>query len=926
MATLSTVKQCLASLQLASVGEQPVAVSLSAVTELFRLLNDPSALPFFYDASVQQSTLALLKCVGLRMCSPSEDWRAVYLLRRCADRLISYDVSLKYRQRGVLDESDSLALLLKPYADPGHTAAIHPPNEYWPPKGNKKGGDGGRETLVVVPGCLSTLLLVKEAIAFLRQKPWLDNKAAVQRLAEWTYERMGGDASRVMAGERRNLHISNLGKGMHSCVNIADVQIGVCRHRALLFKLIFDHIIAKQIGLLKGVRCRLVRGTVDQCASSLAWHAWNVVIIPEQGADGMERSMYYVVDVMRSAQRLYLEGSPEIAMYTGQGGSNYWGSIVADRRLGVSSLNQVVRLDRLGAGGFGEVYKVKLRAPGAATGQKFFALKQVPERMVSQYGLAYVANEAALLLAIDHPHVMRIYSSFYDKDFYMILELGETTFESYFRAGRHDGLRRQELLRFGLELAAGMECLHFTHSVVHSDLKPENLLRTANGTLLIADLGTGHNFKMHGMQSMFAPAAGTRMYMAPEIRDAFALFGNNNAELSGRPRDVWSFGVCLLEGLLTPTYKLSYVSITEANGFWPAVRTEFDEAARKASFIARMIRKCLVVKKEGRPSFTDIRRDFEKALLQGDARPRGPAAMAPDGDRSPSPIRGRSRVKVAKTPDAGGSGGRASSAKRGRNGIKSPGHSALSPMGTRQDDDDGLLSPEPRPGHTPAHGQPDSQPQVYGTKHTVELGVALLLTCFAAKRDELTDMVWSRARLVLIAAVGSCASRAGAVLQQSSMSSREKALFVLLALLAAGIVGDVAHDLQDGVNGPEVVAALIVLAFLAVERERVQVLACRFRALAQGGAGHMEVLRVVTAMRVILVHYASAAGSVLAWFTWCKGMWEEKEGAALAIFSVAGVLIGSMAVMRLRWTGDNLMTRTLAAAAAVAVDQYLLQV
>lgn len=206
---------------------------------------------------------------------------------------------------------------------------------------------------------------------------------------------------------------------------------------------------------------------------------------------------------------------------------------------------------------------------------ELFAVKRVARRTIDKVGVAAVTTEASLLAAIDHPHVMRLHSSFFDApsgDFLMILELGESTFAEHFqRDVRCRKQRHGELLRYAIEFASGMvreggtrlscdevadaacitasplivfqkpppscresnpsrvtdylplsfffqcaqECLHQTHLIVHSDLKPENVLRTSLGSALICDLGAGKCFVGH--RSNLIPAAGTGTYMVRSL-------------------------------------------------------------------------------------------------------------------------------------------------------------------------------------------------------------------------------------------------------------------------------------------------------------------------------------------------------------------------------------------------------------------------
>ncbi|KAF9981336.1 hypothetical protein BGZ65_004063, partial [Modicella reniformis] len=76
------------------------------------------------------------------------------------------------------------------------------------------------------------------------------------------------------------------------------------------------------------------------------------------------------------------------------------------------------------------------------------------------------------------------------------------------------------------------------HDIVHRDIKPDNLLRSSDGTLKIVDFGVSKMFSKKG-DDMTERTAGSPAFMAPE------LCRLNHGEISGRAADVWSMGVTL---------------------------------------------------------------------------------------------------------------------------------------------------------------------------------------------------------------------------------------------------------------------------------------------------------------------------------------------------------------------------------------------
>lgn len=84
------------------------------------------------------------------------------------------------------------------------------------------------------------------------------------------------------------------------------------------------------------------------------------------------------------------------------------------------------------------------------------------------------------------------------------------------------------------------------HDIIHRDIKPDNLLRSNDGTVKIVDFGVSEMFDKKG-DDLTKKSAGSPAFMAPE------LCRHDHGEVSGRATDVWSMGVtlyCIRYGLL----------------------------------------------------------------------------------------------------------------------------------------------------------------------------------------------------------------------------------------------------------------------------------------------------------------------------------------------------------------------------------------
>ena len=140
-------------------------------------------------------------------------------------------------------------------------------------------------------------------------------------------------------------------------------------------------------------------------------------------------------------------------------------------------------IDRLGAGGMGEVY----RALDTRLGRKV-ALKVLPKEFLSnQEGLARFALEARSASALNHPNIVTIF------------EVGQAGSSPYLAMELIDGWTLRHLIDSGplpvkktldlaMQIAGGLAKAHQV-GIVHRDLKPENIMVTQDGFVKILDFG-----------------------------------------------------------------------------------------------------------------------------------------------------------------------------------------------------------------------------------------------------------------------------------------------------------------------------------------------------------------------------------------------------------------------------------------------------
>lgn len=125
-------------------------------------------------------------------------------------------------------------------------------------------------------------------------------------------------------------------------------------------------------------------------------------------------------------------------------------------------------------------------------------------------------REAAFLAGLKHPHILQLYDAGLDKGQpYLIIEYAA-------RGSLRDLLRQYTHHPLPLEQAIPIlsqvgQALHFAHQlgIIHSDVKPENILFNEDDQALLADFGIALLQKQAGIGHA-AEACGTLAYMSPE--------------------------------------------------------------------------------------------------------------------------------------------------------------------------------------------------------------------------------------------------------------------------------------------------------------------------------------------------------------------------------------------------------------------------
>ncbi|HET9781204.1 MAG TPA: serine/threonine-protein kinase, partial [Candidatus Dormibacteraeota bacterium] len=174
-----------------------------------------------------------------------------------------------------------------------------------------------------------------------------------------------------------------------------------------------------------------------------------------------------------------------------------------------TKLGQYEVQDFIGQGAMGVVYRA-YHAQLERTG----AVKVMQAIKPDADTVARFRHEAQAIAKLRHPNIVDVYDfGEFEGTPYMIVE--------YISGGSLSSkmaeatLARKTALKYLHGIAAGLDYAH-NHGIVHRDVKPANVLLTAEDSPVLADFGLAKLLQGSSLKSMTGMTTGTPAYMAPE--------------------------------------------------------------------------------------------------------------------------------------------------------------------------------------------------------------------------------------------------------------------------------------------------------------------------------------------------------------------------------------------------------------------------
>ena len=205
-----------------------------------------------------------------------------------------------------------------------------------------------------------------------------------------------------------------------------------------------------------------------------------------------------------------------------------------DKNIGKKLDNRYELTELIGVGGMADIYKAT-----DLTENKTVAVKILKNEFAkSEDFLRRFRNESKAIALLSHKNIVKIYDvGFTDKIQYIVMEyIDGITLTEYIE--RQGVLKWRDAVHFTTQILRALQHAH-DRGIVHRDIKSQNVMLLADGTIKVMDFGIAH-FNRETDKTISEKAIGSVHYISPE---------QARGEVTDEKSDIYSVGVMLYEML-----------------------------------------------------------------------------------------------------------------------------------------------------------------------------------------------------------------------------------------------------------------------------------------------------------------------------------------------------------------------------------------
>src|SRR5262249_7047954 len=218
----------------------------------------------------------------------------------------------------------------------------------------------------------------------------------------------------------------------------------------------------------------------------------------------------------------------------GRGGAAAWTPRQAGAMIGRILLGEYEIAGPLGEGGMATVYRGRRRSDGRPVAVKVLREQYAHDKEF----VARFEREAQALVQLSHPRMVTVFDYGRDGDVhFIVMEYveGEDLKRQLQRVGVLDEARARKI---GGEVCEAIAYAH-ARGIVHRDIKPQNILLTADGQVKVTDFGIARALASAAITET-GTVLGSVQYLSPEQARGLGV---------GQSSDLYSLGVVLFEAV-----------------------------------------------------------------------------------------------------------------------------------------------------------------------------------------------------------------------------------------------------------------------------------------------------------------------------------------------------------------------------------------